>query len=72
MAKFIIKKAKSEFNQWYFTLKANNNEIILTSELYSSKQGAEKGIQAIKSAVLEIVDKENEDIINNAKFPNGV
>ena len=35
-------------------------------------RGADNGIAAIKAAVIEIVDQENEDIINNAKFPNGV
>ena len=72
MAKFIIKKAKSDYEKkrWYFILKANNNETILVSELYNTKQGAEKGIKAIKKAVIEIVDEEIEKQIT--EFPNGV
>ena len=33
MSKFIIKKNINE--QYYFVLKANNSEIILTSEMYT-------------------------------------
>ena len=31
--------------QFYFILTAENNEVILTSELYINKQGALKGIE---------------------------
>jgi len=74
MAKFEKRKSEEKaFKQpWYFVLKANNGEIILQSEMYATEQGADNGIEAIKAAVIEIVDQENEDIINNAKFPNGV
>lgn len=34
---------KSSENQFRFVLKAGNGEIILTSELYTSKAAAEKG-----------------------------
>ena len=34
--------------QYRFVLKAGNNETILTSELYVSKQGAEGGIQSVR------------------------
>lgn len=36
-------------NQWYFNLKASNGEIILRSEGYRSRQGADGGKQAVKS-----------------------
>lgn len=36
--------------QYYFHLKGGNNEIVGTSELYSSKQGAERGIEAVDVA----------------------
>jgi len=74
MAKFEIKKSdnKGILQPWYFVLKANNGEIILQSEMYSTEQGADNGIAAIKAAVIEIVDQECEDLINNAQFPNGV
>ncbi len=46
MGKFVIKKSKD--NQFYFNLKADNGEIILTSEMYKSKNGAENGIASVK------------------------
>ncbi|MCP4614401.1 MAG: YegP family protein [Planctomycetes bacterium] len=36
-------------NQYYFHLKAENNEIIGHSEGYVSKQGAENGISSVKA-----------------------
>jgi len=42
---FDLKESRN--NQWYFNLKAQNGEIILTSEMYVSKQGAEKGIDSV-------------------------
>jgi len=35
-------------NQYYFNLTAENSEIILTSEMYVSKNGAQEGIAAVK------------------------
>ncbi len=35
-------------SQFMFNLKAGNHEVILTSERYSSKQGAENGIASVK------------------------
>lgn len=39
----------------YFNLTAENNEIVLTSEMYASKQAAHKGIESVRtnSAVME-------------------
>ena len=36
--------------KWYFNLKAGNNEIILASQGYSSKSGAEEGTGAVQRA----------------------
>ncbi len=47
-AKFEIKKnAKGKF---HFNLKAGNGEVILTSETYESKEGAENGIASVKKS----------------------
>ncbi len=35
-------------SEYHFTLKGGNNEIILTSETYSTKQGALNGIESVK------------------------
>ena len=49
---------KSEDGQFYFTLKAVNNEIIATSEMYTSKQNCQNGIESVKTNApnAEIVD----------------
>ena len=41
--------SKSSDNQYRFVLKAGNGETILTSELYTSKASAEKGIASVRS-----------------------
>lgn len=46
-AKFELFKGAD--NQWYFHLKAANGEIILSSEGYKKKQGAENGIRSVKT-----------------------
>jgi len=43
---FEIKKAKN--GEHYFVLKADNGEVILQSEMYSSKEKAEAGIASVK------------------------
>lgn len=44
--KFVLKK--SDNGQFYFNLKAGNGEIILTSESYTTKQGASNGLASIR------------------------
>jgi len=46
MAKFEIKKAKND--QFYFNLKAGNGQIVLTSEMYTTKASSQKGIASIQ------------------------
>jgi uncharacterized protein len=53
-AKFQLKKLEN--NEYHFVLKAANNEVIAQSETYETKQGAEKGIEAIIKAVEEIIE----------------
>ncbi len=48
MAKrFEIKKSTN--SQYFFALYADNNEKILASEMYSSKAGAQNGVQSVKT-----------------------
>ncbi len=44
--KFDLKKSAN--GQFHFNLKAGNGEVILSSESYSTKAGAEGGIQSVK------------------------
>lgn len=46
-AKFDLKQSPS--GKYMFNLKAGNGEIILTSELYESKDAAENGITSVKT-----------------------
>lgn len=46
-AKFEIRKSSG--GKYRFNLKAGNGEIILSSETYESKQGAEKGVESVKT-----------------------
>ncbi len=46
MAKFIISQRAN--GQYYFSLKAENGQIILTSEGYTSKMGCMNGIESVK------------------------
>lgn len=45
-AKFEIKQG--EGGKYHFNLKAENGEIVLTSQLYESKQGAQTGIASVR------------------------
>ena len=47
MERFEIHNAKD--GQFYFTLIAPNNEIIATSETYTTKQNCQNGIDSIKT-----------------------
>lgn len=45
--KYVLKKTTD--GQFMFNLKAGNGEIILTSERYTSKSGAENGIESVRT-----------------------
>jgi uncharacterized protein len=47
MGKYVICKATN--GQFYFNLKASNNEIILTSATYITKDEAKNGIQQVRN-----------------------
>ncbi len=44
-ARYVLSRSGTQFR---FVLKAGNNETILTSELYGSKQGAQTGIASVR------------------------
>lgn len=50
---FELKKSGTTLlgQSYYFVLKATNGEVVSTSEMYDSKQGAKNGIDAVKRAV---------------------
>jgi hypothetical protein len=44
--KFDLKRSSND--KYYFNLTAANGQVILSSEMYNSKDGAENGIQSVK------------------------
>lgn len=51
--------SQSKNGQYYFVLRAGNNEIIAQSEMYTTKSAAKNGIESVKknAPVAEVVDK---------------
>ncbi|WP_298539499.1 YegP family protein [uncultured Aquimarina sp.] len=45
--KFVIKKSTND--RFYFNLYAANGQIIANSEMYSTKQGCQNGINSVKT-----------------------
>ena len=58
---FVIRKSSDD--QYYFVIKAENNEVVATSETYYSKYSATKTIESIKnninenSSVIDVTDE---------------
>ncbi|HAI51402.1 MAG TPA: hypothetical protein DCM53_20105 [Enterobacteriaceae bacterium] len=49
MGYYVLYKSNTALNQkYYFVLKASNGEVIVTSEMYASKQGALNGIRSVQ------------------------
>ena len=46
MGKFVIKPAKN--GEYFFNLKADNGQTILTSEMYKTKAACQKGIDSVR------------------------
>jgi len=59
--KIIIKDSKD--NQKYFVVKGGNNETIVTSEMYKTTQGVNKGVKAIQKIL------KNAEVINKTIKP---
>ena len=57
MGKFVIEKSKND--KFKFNLKAGNNQIIATSQMYDSLAGCKNGIESVKkNADSEIKEEE--------------
>ncbi len=51
--KFEIKEGSG--GKFRFNLKAGNGQIILSSESYESKQGAEKGVESVQKNAFAVI-----------------
>jgi uncharacterized protein YegP (UPF0339 family) len=68
MGKFIIKLGNK--GQFYFSLKANNGQKILTSEGYNSKSACANGIDAVKNNAKEDVKYDRKESSNGKYYFN--
>lgn len=59
--------SRSRDNQYRFVLKAGNGEIILTSELYTTKSSAENGISSVYANSL-LDERYEKKIASNGKY----
>lgn len=59
---------KGNDNQFYFRLRAANNEIVLTSEGYVSKDGCLNGIDSVKSNAPEVQHYQKKKSSNNQYY----
>jgi uncharacterized protein YegP (UPF0339 family) len=64
-ARFVLKAAAG--GQFMFNLKAGNNEVILTSELYTQKASAEAGIESVRKNAPDDARFEREMLKGNAE-----
>lgn len=65
MGKFVISKRTN--GEYQFNLKANNGQVILTSEGYSSKAGCENGIESVRKNAQD-EDKFEKKTASNGKY----
>ncbi len=75
MGQFTLFKSPKN-GEYYFNLKANNHEIILQSEGYKAKSGAENGIESVKinAAIEENFERKiakDDSFYFNLKAANG-
>jgi uncharacterized protein len=64
--KFELKKSAG--NQFMFNLKASNGEVILTSEQYVEKQGAEGGIASVKQNAVDDDNYERRAAVDGSPY----
>ncbi len=72
--KFVLTKGKT--GKYHFVLKGGNGETILSSQHYASKDGAEKGIESVRSNAPNDARYERKTAVNgkpmfNLKAANG-
>ena len=67
MGKFLVKQTKTGF---VFNLKANNGQVIATSEVYTTRSACDKGIASVaKNAPIADVEDQTEDGYKKLKNP---
>lgn len=74
MGTFVVSKAKNE--EFKFVLKAGNGQVILASELYTTKAACENGIESVKKNAqddnrFDRLESKNSKFYFNLKASNG-
>lgn len=68
MGKFIISKRSN--GEYQFNLKADNEEIVLTSEGYKTKDGCKKGIESVRVNSQDDSNFDRRESTNNKYYFN--
>ena len=66
MGKFVIKCVKSGIK---FDLKAENGEVIASSEVYTTEAACRKGIESVRNNALSAVEDQTVEPIDGLKHP---
>lgn len=51
----MIEKKTNKYGMHYFTVKAHNGQIIVSSELYTSEEGRDRGIETLKDVMKDLI-----------------
>ena len=51
----MIEKKTNKYGMYYFTVKAHNGQIIVSSELYTSEEGRDKVIEPLKTVMTDLI-----------------
>jgi uncharacterized protein YegP (UPF0339 family) len=68
MSKFVISKRTND--EYQFNLKAQNGQVILTSQGYTTKASCENGIESVRTNSLEDKNFERNKSFNNKDYFN--
>jgi uncharacterized protein len=66
MGNFVIIRAKN--GEHYFNLKAGNSQVILTSQMYSSKPACFNGIESVRNNCIDDSRYERKLSVNNKQY----
>ena len=66
MAKFVVKETTTGFK---FDLKANNGEVIATSEVYTTKAACMNGIESVKACSAGQIEDQTVEPVEEKKHP---
>ncbi|MBE6651444.1 MAG: DUF1508 domain-containing protein [Ruminococcaceae bacterium] len=66
MGKFVLKETNTGFK---FDLKANNGQVIATSEVYTTEAACKNGIQSVKNNCIGAIEDQTVENFETVKHP---